>query len=73
MVHVLCMFNFSPWMLVYVKLQLSTLKKTVERRKKPLIFQQEYFNNLDYQTESVNILEVKSSFFPTIWNISMNN
>lgn len=37
-------------------------QKIVERRKK-LKFQQEYINNLDYQTESVKTLEVKSYFF----------
>lgn len=53
-------------MLVYVKLQLSPLKclpKNGGEEKKNIKFQQEYINNLDYQTESVKILEVKSSFF----------
>lgn len=38
----------------------------VERKKE---FQQEYINNLDYQTESVKILEVKSFFFFFLHNL----
>lgn len=34
----------------------------MERSKKKK-FQQEHINNLDYQTESVKILEVKTLFF----------
>lgn len=37
-------------------------KNSGEEKKK---FQQDCTNNLDYQTESVKILEVKSPFFPS--------